>query len=76
MLKALFRNAMTVLLLSAVAQTTLADSLTDQAQALLDQGKAKDAFNLLEPLESQRAGDENFDLLFGIAAIDAGQNTR
>ena len=45
MLKALFRNAMTVLLLSAVAQTTLADSLTDQAQALLDQGKAKDAYN-------------------------------
>ena len=38
MLKALFRNAMTVLLLSAVAQTTLADSLTDQAQALVDLG--------------------------------------
>lgn len=67
---------MTVALLAALSPAALADTLTDRAQALLDRGKASDAFGLLEPLESERAGDVDFDLLFGIAAVDSGQNTR
>ncbi|MBK8743840.1 surface lipoprotein assembly modifier [Propionivibrio sp.] len=76
MVNKLFCKAVTVLLLSALSQVAAADALTDQAQALLDQNKAKEAYSLLEPQESQRAGEVNFDLLFGIAAIDVGQNTR
>ncbi|MBK8402028.1 MAG: DUF560 domain-containing protein [Propionivibrio sp.] len=71
-----FCKAVTVLLLSALSQVAAADALTDQAQALLDQNRSNEAYGLLEPQESQRAGDVDYDLLFGIAAIDVGQNTR
>lgn len=69
-------ETMTALILLVLAQVAHADTLADQAQALLDQGKAKAAHNLLDPHESERAGDVNFDLSFGIAAVDDGQNTR
>lgn len=52
-----------------------ADALTDQAKALLDQGKSQAAYDLLAPVESERAGDEAYDLLLGIAAVDIGRNT-
>jgi tetratricopeptide (TPR) repeat protein len=63
-------------LLSCTAGITIADELTERAKVLLDQGKAGEAFELLDPVESARAGDAGFDLLFGIAAIESGQNTR
>ena len=69
-------ETMTALILLVLAQVAHADTLADQAQALLDQGKAKAAHNLLDTHESERAGDVNFDLSFGIAAVDDGQNTR
>ena len=53
-----------------------ADSLTDQAKVLLDAGKASQAYALLEPQESARAGEVGYDLLLGLAALDVGQNTR
>lgn len=65
-----------VLLMSLMCQLALGDELTDRAQALLERGKASAAFQILDSVESARAGDVNFDLLFGIAAVDAGQNTR
>lgn len=70
------RNTLAVVLLSLLPQLVSADELTDRAKALLDQGKGGEAFRLLDPVEAARAGDVNFDLLFGIAALDAGQNTR
>lgn len=60
----------------AFASGARADALTDQAQALLTQGKAQAAYGLLEPEESARAGDVDYDLLLGIAALEVGQNTR
>lgn len=60
----------------AGAPAAFADALTDQANALLEQGKAADAFALLSPLEGDRAGSLEYDLLLGIAAVDSGQNTR
>ena len=65
--------AVCAVLLSPLA---IADALTDQAKGLLDQGKAKEAYQMLEPIEGERAGDPGYDLLFGIAAVDIGQNTR
>ena len=53
-----------------------ADSLTDQAKVLLDAGKASQAYALLEPQESARAGEVGYDLLLGLAALDVAQNTR
>ncbi len=54
----------------------LADGVTDQARALIEQGKGAEAFRMLDVLESERAGDPVYDLLLGIAALDAGQGTR
>ena len=70
------RKTAIALFLSAMAQSVLADGLTDQAKTLIDAGKAKEAFILLDVEENTRAGDPLFDLLFGIAAIESGQNTR
>ena len=39
-------------------------------------GRGVEAFALLDPLELNRAGDPDFDLVFGIAANEAGQYTR
>ena len=71
----LINNVLAGLLLLA-SQLVSADPLTDQAKNLLDQGQASEAFQLLDPVEGERAGDAGFDLLFGIAAVEAGQNTR
>lgn len=54
----------------------LADALTDRAAALLKRGDAKAAYELLLPLEPQRAGDPQYDYLLGIAALDAGDPER
>ena len=67
---------MAILLAALLPRLALADELTDRAKALIDQGKAAEAFVLLEPQEGARAGEVPFDLLLGIAAIDAGQHTR
>lgn len=65
-----------MLLLSLLSRMASADELTDRAKALLLQGKAGEAFQLLDPVEGTRAGDASFDLLLGIAALDSGHNTR
>lgn len=54
----------------------LADDVVQQATALVRQGKAVQAFQLLDPLEPQRAGDPVFDAAMGDAAHAAGQYTR
>jgi len=71
-----FNKTLAVLLLALLSQAASADELTDRARQFLDQGKAVEAFQLLEPAEGARAGEPAFDLLLGIAAIDSGQNTR
>jgi len=53
-----------------------ADGVTDEAERLLAAGKSAKAFALLEPLESERAGDVAYDLLLGRASLGVGQNTR
>lgn len=70
------RKIMALLLLSLLSQMASADELTGRAQALLDQGRAGEAFRLLDPVEGARAGNASFDLLLGIAALESGQNTR
>jgi len=57
-------------------QAYAADALVQQGAELIKAGKGKAAYELLEPQEEARAGDKDFDLLFGIAALDVGQNTR
>lgn len=74
------RNNKTIrmaLLFAAVmnAGAVHADAVTDDAKALLEKGDAKAAYALLEPLESQRAGDPDYDFLLGLSALEIGKNT-
>jgi outer membrane protein len=52
------------------------DSVLNEAQALIDKYKFEAAYNLLEPLEDKRAGDIDYDYLFGIAGVESGHPTR
>lgn len=62
--------------LALQAGVAVADEVTDKAKALLGANKGAEAYQLLEPLESARAGDRDYDFLLGLAALEAGQNTR
>jgi tetratricopeptide (TPR) repeat protein len=70
-------NIRAALLLAGVlvAGVVRADAVTDNARTLLDRGDAKAAYALLEPLESERAGDPDYDFLLGLAALEIGKNT-
>ena len=43
------------------------------AEALMKQGKAAEAYLLLEPFEFELSGNINYDYLLGIAALDSGK---
>jgi outer membrane protein len=52
------------------------DSVLQQADALIRKGDFEAAYNLLEPLEDKRAGDIDYDYLFGIAGVEGSHPTR
>ena len=62
--------------LASFSLFVLADAVTDRAKALLGRGDARAAYELLLPLEAQRAGDPEYDYLLGVAALDAGDRER
>jgi tetratricopeptide (TPR) repeat protein len=71
------RNALAAALLCAASAGALAqDATLDRARTLLQGQQGKAAYELLDPLEQQRAGNPDFDYLLGVAAIEAGQFTR
>ena len=47
-----------------------------KAEALIRDGKAAEAFALLEPYETKKAGDPVFDYLLATAALNSGQPSR
>lgn len=52
------------------------DAVVREALALTDAGQAKQAYDMLEPLEVTRAGDPDFDTVLGIAANESGEHAR
>jgi outer membrane protein len=60
---------------SVVSFAEDADALAN-AKTLIAAGKFQDAYNLLEPLESERSGDVDFDYNFGVASVESGNTTR
>jgi len=52
------------------------DATLDRARGLIQANQGRAAYELLAPLEQQRAGEVEFDYLLGLAAIDAEQYTR
>lgn len=57
-------------------ETARADDLLQRAATLTGQGRAVEAFELLDAQESARAGDPAFDEAMGAVAHAAGQYTR
>ena len=76
MLKFNIRKIGAILLLAAVPVFAYADAVLDEAAALVKKRDFKGAYNLLEPLESDRAGEPGYDYMFGISAIETGKVTR
>lgn len=58
------------------AGNTDARDVLTRADALLKQHQANQAYELLAPLEDERAGDPDFDYLLGEAALESGQAGR
>lgn len=52
------------------------DATLTQALELEKAGNFQAAYDLLEPLESERAGDIDYDYLFGVAGVESGNVTR
>jgi len=75
MLRCAGRSLFAALVL-CVSLTAWADAVTDRAKLLLQRNDADAAYKLLLPLESQRAGDPEFDYLLGLAALDSGNYER
>jgi tetratricopeptide (TPR) repeat protein len=50
-----------------------ADELLQRAKNLIDQKKAAQAYSLLSPLQSERAGEPDYDYLLALAALDSGK---
>ncbi len=49
------------------------EKLLFDADVLIKSGNPADAYSLLEPLEFEHSGEERFDYLIGIAALDSGK---
>ncbi len=65
-----------IFLLSASSSFAQEDAVLIEADHFIRQGNFAAAYKLLEPLEYVRAGETNFDYLFGISAVESGNATR
>jgi outer membrane protein len=52
------------------------DAVTKEAETLIRKGDFNAAYQLLEPLETTRAGDVDYDYLLGVAGVESGNATR
>ena len=63
-------------ILATLSLSAFADAALEHAKQLLVEHQPKQAYEMLAPLEPQRAGDPEFDYLLGIAALDSGEIER
>jgi tetratricopeptide (TPR) repeat protein len=64
------------LALLVLSLSALADQVLDRAKRMLEQKQPSQAYELLLPLEPDRAGNPDYDYLLGIAALDSGHRER
>lgn len=62
--------------LPALAAPSIGGDVLVEAENLIRKGEFKAAYLLLEPIESVRAGEPEYDYLFGIAGVESGEVTR
>jgi len=63
------------LALVPLANASGADDVVLEAKRHLDSGNPQAAYDLLFPLQSDRAGDPEYDFILGSAALQIGKNT-
>lgn len=68
--------AMVTAMLSTVAFADIDQGLLEKADALIKGGQAEQAYQLLEPLEVQGAGDLVYDYLLGTAALESNRPSK
>lgn len=71
-----WRTGLVAAFLIVTSNALSQDATLDRARGLIQAKQGRAAYELLAPLEQQRAGDAEYDYLLGLAAIDAGQYTR
>ena len=71
--RGVWRSVLLILLAASSAAAFAADADLAQAQALLNAGRAAEAYALLAPHEDAAAGDTRFDYLLGVSALDSGK---
>src|SRR5436190_22058297 len=67
------RIAVLACLLACCQFALAADAILQRAKKLIDENKAPQAYALLAPLQSERAGEADFDYLLALAALDSGK---
>ena len=78
-LRSKFRTAYTAAFIGLFCNSqafAIEDSVVINAENLIRNGEFKAAYLLLEPLESSRAGDIDYDYVLGVAAVESKQATR
>ncbi len=70
MLKRIFPVLLLFMVLPAQA-----DEILERARELIGQHHPQAAYELLSPLQAERAGDPEFDYLLGVAALDSGHRS-
>ncbi len=58
------------------AAPAFADDVLQQADTLIRQQQAAQAYELLAPLEDERAGDPQYDYLLGVSLLETGDPSR
>jgi hypothetical protein len=71
--RVLFRGILLAAALCAALPASAQPSVLEQARTLLAAGNAKQAFEVLAPLQREMAGKPEFDYLLGVAALDSGR---
>ena len=69
-------GAILLLSLSAPAIAAIDTAILERAEALIQSGKADEAYLLLEPHELGNAGDLVYDYLFATSALESGRPSR
>ncbi|MFM9913925.1 MAG: surface lipoprotein assembly modifier [Methylophilaceae bacterium] len=67
-----FQKGLLVLALSSALSAMAAGADLPAAKALLESGKPAEAYTALEPFEFDMAGNQDFDYLLAVAALDSG----
>lgn len=67
-----FQRGLLVLALSGTLSAMAAGADLTAAKALLESGKPAEAYSALEPYEFEMAGNQDFDYLLAVAALDSG----